>query len=163
MPRREVTAGANTFHVSARAVASMELFRDDLDRLRFERLLRESAKRYRWRLHTRQLMTTHVHLVLRCSPEQLSKGMHLVLFKYARAFNRRYERWGHVFGDRFHAKPVRNCRYLCRAVQYVLDNPVRAGLVHRADDWRWGGLGLPPRASAPRGPPRPSAPVAQLH
>ena len=156
--RRESTAGANTFHVSARAVASMALFRDDLDRLRFERLLRDSARRHGWRLHTRQLMTTHLHLVVRCSPEQLSKGMHLALFKYARGFNRRYDRWGHVFGDRFHAKPIRNCRYLCFAVQYVLENPVRAGMVRRAQDWRWGGIGLPPRPALPkRGPPRPDA------
>lgn len=164
IPRRDAIAGATTFHVYARGVASMAIFRDDLDRLRFERLLRESARRHRWRLHGRQLLTTHFHLVIRCSPEQLSRGMHLVLFRYAQGFNRRYGRWGHVFGGRFQAKPIRTCRYLCAALQYVLDNPVRAGLVRRGEEWRWGGIGLPPRPSqSGRAPPQVRSADAPLH
>jgi REP element-mobilizing transposase RayT len=57
-------------------------------------------------------------------------------------FNRRHGRRGHLFGDRFSSYVLRDERHLAAAVEYVLQNPVRAGLCDQARDWRWSGAGV---------------------
>jgi hypothetical protein len=56
---------------------------------------------------------------------------------YARWFNDRYERTGHLFERRFGAKPVEGDRQLFNTAEYVFDNPVRAGLCASRQEWPW--------------------------
>ena len=54
---------------------------------------------------------------------------------------RRYHRWhessGHVWQGRFKAFPVEQDAHLLTVLRYIEQNPVRAGLVTRAEEWRW--------------------------
>jgi putative transposase len=69
----------------------------------------------------------------------LSVGLRLLNGRYAQAFNERHERSGHLFGDRYAAFVIRDDDHLRTATEYVLQNPVRAGLCRQADDWPWSG------------------------
>jgi REP element-mobilizing transposase RayT len=82
-------------------------------------------------------MGTHYHLVLEASRAQLSDGMRRLNGDYARRFNRRHGRRGHLFEERFSSFVLRDERHLEAAVAYVLQNPVRAGLCAQARDWQW--------------------------
>jgi putative transposase len=113
------------------------LFVDDLDRLDFLQLLRSTVDVYGWRCHAQCLMGTHYHLVLESTREQLSDGMRRLNGCYARRFNRRHGRRGHLFEERFSAFVLRDEPHLAAAVEYVLQNPVRAGLCGQAIDWPW--------------------------
>ena len=55
---------------------------------------------------------------------------------YAQSFNLKYDRWGHLFGDRFWCRPL-DADDLAVVCGYVLDNPVRAGICERTDEWPW--------------------------
>jgi len=57
----------------------------------------------------------------------------------AQSFNARYERAGHVFGARFSSWLIESEEHLAAAIRYVLENPVRAGLCDRPEDWPWSG------------------------
>ena len=85
-------------------------------------------------------MPNHVHLVLACTRQALSDGCRRLNGVHAQRFNRKYERWGHLWGDRFSSRLITTDEYLTEAVDYVLDNPVRAGLVRHRDDYRWSGV-----------------------
>ncbi|WP_165073379.1 hypothetical protein [Paludisphaera rhizosphaerae] len=50
---------------------------------------------------------------------------------------------GHVWQGRFKAFPIQDDEHLVTVVRYVERNPLRAGLVDRAEDWRWSSLGTP--------------------
>ncbi len=136
---RSALADGRFFHVYARGVDRMEIFRDDDDRLEFLELLAITTRRHRWRCHAFCLMDSHVHLVLDSVLDRVSRGMHLLLGRYAQYFNRRYGRWGHLFGDRFGARLIADEDYLEVAVAYVLHNPVAAGLIETPELWRWSG------------------------
>ena len=82
-------------------------------------------------------MTNHDHLVVETELETLSLGMHWLNGTYALAYNRKYERWGHLFGDRFWSRVVEGKEDLEGTCDYVVQNPVRAGLCERPADWRW--------------------------
>ena len=58
---------------------------------------------------------------------------------YAQRFNRRHERYGHLFAGRYGSRELDSEEYLLRACEYVLLNPVRAGLCRQAADWPWSG------------------------
>lgn len=57
--------------------------------------------------------------------------------RYVGWFNRKYGRVGHPFQDRFRSRPVESDAYLYALVRYVWDNPVKAGLVARPEEYHW--------------------------
>lgn len=140
MPRapRILVAGGH-YHVTARGVAGASIVLDDEDRRGFLTLLLLTASRRRWHLHAFCLMTTHVHLVVETPRADLSGGMQRLLSRHAQEFNRRWQRFGHLFADRFFSSLIEEEEYLGEVCRYVLDNPVSAGIVRSAADWPWSG------------------------
>jgi REP element-mobilizing transposase RayT len=126
-----------TYHVMGRGTGPSPIFGEDDDRTRFLRLLERVTRRCDWSFHALCLMETHYHLVFTSTREQLSRGMHALNGLYARRFNEKYGRWGHLFGDRFACRVVKDDRYLATLCRYVVLNPVRVGLCERAQDWPW--------------------------
>ncbi|MBA3434144.1 MAG: transposase [Actinobacteria bacterium] len=125
------------FHVASRGVCGTAIYVNDHDRRDFLGLLRRCAKTYGWTCHAYCLMTTHYHLVLGTRRAQLSRGLHWLNWRYASDFNARYHRYGHLFGNRFSARPIEDETYLFDACAYVILNPVKARLCERPEQWPW--------------------------
>ncbi len=70
----------------------------------------------------------------------MSWAMQTVNSVYAREFNARHGRRGHLFGDRFADTLVESDPQCEKTIAYILENPVRAGMVKRIEDWPWSGL-----------------------
>jgi REP element-mobilizing transposase RayT len=130
------------YHVTARGVERRAIFADDDDRRLFVALIELASRRFRWHLIAYCLLTNHVHLLIDSERGELSKGVHLLTGRYAQSFNARYERTGHLFQGRFHARAVEDDEYLERVCDYVLDNAVRAGLCRERNQWPWLGGAL---------------------
>jgi putative transposase len=90
------------------------------------------------RLHAYCLMTNHVHLLL--TPERaegcalLMKGIGQL---YAQYINKRYKRSGYLWQGRFKSCLVQSEEYALACYRYIELNPVRAGIVRRADEYPW--------------------------
>ena len=134
-PRRRVLDG--TFHVTSRGVAGITVYRDADDYRLFLVLLRGVVDRWGWDVHVLCLMPNHFHLVVETTTPRLSAGFHRVNGVYAQTFNAKYERSGHLFGDRFFTRMIRDEAHLLAACRYVLENPVRAGLCATPAGWPW--------------------------
>ncbi|HET9324317.1 MAG TPA: transposase [Gaiellaceae bacterium] len=142
MPRRPRTLlGDGTYHVTARGVAASEIFLDVHDFRAFLVLYGDVVSRFGWSTRVFCLMPNHYHLVLAATRPNLSAGMHRLNCLYAMRFNRRYDRPGHLFQNRFDARLVEGDRHIRAVCRYVLRNPVRAGLVDHWRQWPWSGLG----------------------
>lgn len=135
------------FHVVSRGVFGADVFRDGSDRRRFLRLLRSCETRHKWTCHAFCLMTTHYHLVVEAARAELSRGIQRLNGRYAREFNRRHDRFGHLFAERFSARVIEGDEYLFDACAYVVLNPVKAGLCLEPEHWPWSynRYGLGPR------------------
>ena len=126
------------FHVSARGVDRKTLlFRDGTDRTTFLELLLNTVVSHDWDCHALCVMSTHYHLVLETTQPRLSAGLQWLNWLYAMRFNKRHGRFGHVFADRFNAEAVDSEEYLFAACEYVILNPVKAGLCAHPADWPW--------------------------
>jgi putative transposase len=136
------------YHVTTRGNDRMDIYVDDVDRRLFIAFLGLIAERAEWTLHAWCLMTNHFHLVVEDRHVNLSNGMQLLNGRYARAFNDRHERTGHLFGRRFWAGLIESDKELFDTAEYVFDNPVRAGLCASRPEWPWLGGVLRPFAVA---------------
>lgn len=63
--------------------------------------------------------------------------MHRLNLKYSKYYNGKNGRTGHVFQGRYKAVPVRDEKYLLSLIRYVHQNPVRAGICQKAEEYRW--------------------------
>lgn len=124
-------------HVTQRGNRRQRVFFGDEDYRRYLDLLREFAGRSGTAVWAYCLMPNHVHLVL--VPAR-ADGLHRTLQEAHRRYTRHVnfrEGWrGYLWQGRFASYPMEET-HLYRAVRYVEQNPVRARLVTRAEEWPW--------------------------
>jgi putative transposase len=125
------------WHITSRGNERKDIYHEDGDRLVFLALLATAVKRFRWRLHEYCLMTNHYHLVIETPFRTLAKGMHWLNSEYARIFNKRYKRVGHLFQGRYKSILIDEQNYLDEVRRYTVLNPVRAGMVTGPAEYRW--------------------------
>ena len=130
------------FHVIMRGAGPIAIFLDDHDRFAFLARLSEVARRFSWTCRAYCLMATHVHVVVEAPLAAVSTGMHRLNGPYAQRFNQRHGRTGHLFEARFTVRVIESEDYLSGVCDYVIQNPVRAGLCDHAAEWRWSGLAV---------------------
>jgi putative transposase len=135
-PLRVHVPGA-LYHVMSRGNARQQIFVADEDYAHFLDRLSMTAARCAVRCHAYCLMWNHFHLVLEPDHIPLSRMMQQLNSIYSQWFNRRRERIGHVLQGRFKAFLIDREGYFPRVLRYIALNPVRAGLVEDACDWRW--------------------------
>jgi len=124
-------------HVTQRGVRRCDTFIDLQDREVYARLLLTSCQKYSLAILSYCWMTNHTHLI---AVPQYETSLALVLRDtnglYAVYFNRKYGFSGHLWQARFYSC-VLDELHLWSAIRYVERNPVRAGLVRRAEDYLW--------------------------
>jgi putative transposase len=125
------------YHVTSRGNEKRDIFLKDKDRRKFLSILEEYHDRFRILIHCYVLMRNHYHLVIETPLGNLLKVMHGINSAYTGYFNREYKRVGHLFQGRYRAIVVDRDAYLLELSRYVHLNPVRAGVVDRAEKYRW--------------------------
>ena len=124
-------------HVTQRGNRRLPVFFSDEDRAQYLDLLAEAAQASRTQCLAWCLMDNHVHLVLvPRTPDGLRAMLGEAHRRYTRGINLREGWLGHLFQARFASYPMDDA-HLMTAVRYVERNPVAAGLVEAAADWRW--------------------------
>jgi REP element-mobilizing transposase RayT len=73
-------------------------------------------------------MGTHVHLLIKEETEALGKIMKRIGVRYVYWYNRKYERSGHLFQDRYKSEPVDDDGYFMTVLRYIHQNPRKSGL-----------------------------------
>ena len=135
-PLRLAFPGA-IYHVTSRGNARAAIYTDDADRMTFLALLTQVVHRYHWLCHAYCLMDNHYHLLIETPEGNVSQGMRQVNGLYTQDFNRRHGHVGHVFQGRYKAIIVERDSYLLVLCRYIVLNPVRAGMVRTAQEYRW--------------------------
>jgi putative transposase len=129
-------AGA-LYHIASRGNAQAAIYLDDEDRTGFLDVLGREIEQQGWQCYAYCLMDNHYHLLVETPEPNLSKGMRRLNQVYTQAFNRRHGRVGHVLQGRYKSIIVDKNNYLLELCRDIVLNPVRAGRVRSAKDWRW--------------------------
>lgn len=138
MPRsaRVVVPGL-PHHVIQRGNRRQTIFATDQDRRLYLKYLAVACEAQSVMCLAWCLMDNHVHLILTPpSPDALRATLSSTHTRYAQWINRSLGLSGHLFQGRFHSYAMDDA-HLIAAARYVENNPVKAGLVVKAEDWRW--------------------------
>jgi len=124
-------------HVRQRGVRKDAVFHDDSDRLVYLRALKGGCEIHGARIWAYVLMTNHIHLVAVPESEpSLSRALHLAHTEYSVYFNSKYGFAGHLWQSRPGISAMDD-PHMWSCIRYVERNPVRAGMVKRAQDYLW--------------------------
>jgi len=154
--------GGLIYHALNRSNARLAVFDDDEDYEAFGRVLAEAVARHEVRLLAYCVLPDHFHLVVWPRGDgDLSRFMGWLTMTHTQRRHARHGTAGsgHLYQGRFKSFPVQDDGHLAVVCRYVERDALRAGLVTRAEQWRWGSLW---RRTAPRsaaGPPLSPWPV----
>jgi putative transposase len=144
MPRRlRFATGGFVYHALNRAVARAALFETPADFDAFEKVLLEAKDWRPVRLLGWCVMPNHWHLVLWPRADgDLSEFLRWLSVTHSRRWHSHHRTagTGALYQGRFKSFPVQQDEHLLAVLRYVERNPLRAGLVERAEQWRWSSL-----------------------
>jgi putative transposase len=142
MPRQARNApGGLVYHVLNRANGRLRLFKKEEDFLAFERVLKLAHEQVPIRILSWCMMSNHWHLVLWPREDgELTAFMRKLTQTHAQRWKTAHNAvgHGHLYQGRFKSFPVQEDDHLLSLLRYVDRNPLRAGIVKKAHDWRWG-------------------------
>ena len=137
MPRQPRKKSINkVYHCMLRGINKQDIFFDNQDYLKFERILRKSKEKFSYQLYSYVLMPNHIHLEIKEEKQNLFKIMQSIQISYSIYFNKKYERIGHLFQERFKSNPVESKEYILNLLRYIHQNPEKAGICS-SDKYKW--------------------------
>jgi putative transposase len=133
MPRTaRASVGDLCYHVINRGNAQSEVFHNAGDYQVFVELISLACERIPMRVLAYCVMPNH--LALRpYSDRDLGRWMQWLLTAHVRRYHQHYRSSGHVWQGRFKAFPIEQDDHLLTVLRYIERNPLRAGLVERAE------------------------------
>lgn len=124
------------YHVIIRGVNKEIIFIEDEDRKNFLHLLKYYKTELNCKIHAYCLMSNHVHLLIEDPKLNLGELMKNITCVYAGEFNKKYNRVGHLFQDRFKSQNIEDQTYLLCLIRYIHRNPEKAGIC-KTEEYKW--------------------------
>lgn len=144
MPRSaRIAPGGMIFHVLNRANFREKLFAKDQDYLAFLRVLCDTVEKKPMRILSFCLMPNHWHMLLWPRQDgELGEFLQAVTTTHVRRWrtHRHSVGAGHLYQGTYKSFPVQGDDHFYTVCRYIERNALRAHLVRRAENWRWGSL-----------------------
>ena len=124
-------------HVTQRGNYKQAIFEEDGDRRKYLGLIKKYSEKYQLKIWAYCLMKNHVHFIVVPSLiDSLPKTFKQVNRLYSVYFNNKKEQTGHLWQNRYYSCVLDEAHFMA-AVRYVENNPVRAGIANKAEDYQW--------------------------
>ena len=120
-----------------RGINRQIIFEDNGDRHYFLTVLKGCKELSGFKLHAFCLMSNHIHFLIEPAEEPLDLVFKRIGTRYAVWYNRKYQRVGHLFQDRFKSENVETDQYFMTVLRYILQNPAKAGIETHPGNYRW--------------------------
>jgi len=142
-PHREISP-TGIYHVMVRGVNKQRIFENIEDYNGFIRILHKclhtdtegtELKEPNFDIYSYCFMDNHVHLLIGTREISLSDIIKRIMSSYARFFNYRYHRVGHLFQDRYRSEVCTNDGYFFTLLTYIHRNPIEAGICQYPDQY----------------------------
>ena len=137
MRRARITFHGAFHHAMNRGHDGLKIFQRDDDKEFFLKLLDKTSNNLKTRILTYCLMANHYHLVLENSSSRMSDFFKQLNGQFGSYYRKKYKGRGYVFQDRYKSILIQDDTYLLMVIGYVINNPVRAGIVDSFLGYRW--------------------------
>jgi len=143
--RQRAKSGTGIYHVMLRGINKQDVFLDDND---FESMLR-IIKDIQFRFNPNEdlepirecsiyaycILHNHMHILIKEGEQSISEIMKRIQDRFVIIYNRKYDRVGHLFQDRFASEPVNDFPYFRQLIRYIHRNPIKAMEAHLPEDY----------------------------
>ncbi len=136
MRKARIGSNTNIYHVMMRGNNHQLIFRDNHDKMYFLSRIEKYLKELKLELYAWCLMDNHFHLIIKATKKSLAVFIKKICCSYVPYFNRKYERSGHLFQDRYKSEPIETDSYFLGAIRYIHNNPEKAGMC-KASSYKW--------------------------
>lgn len=137
MPRRaRVKSSTGIYHIMLRGIDKRDIFLEDEDKVKFSENVRKAKEIGQFEIYGYCLMDNHVHLLLK-ENEEIGTSIKRITVGYVGWHNKKYDRVGHLFQNRYLSESVTTEEYLLIVLRYIHQNPVKAKLVSNISEYRW--------------------------
>jgi REP element-mobilizing transposase RayT len=127
MPRKpRIHYEGALYHVIVRGNNKSYIFDNENDKLEYLKRVKKYKEKYKSKIYAFVIMDNHVHLLMEVSKTPLSKIMQLIQQTYTQYYNKKYNRTGHVFEQRYKAILCNKDEYLLALIRYIHKNPVKS-------------------------------------
>lgn len=124
------------YHIMLRGIDKRNIFLDNEDREKFIDYIIKAKRAGDFELYGYCLMDNHVHLLIK-EDEEIGRSIKRITVGYVGWHNRKHERTGHLFQNRFRSESVETESYLLTVLRYIHQNPIKAKVVKKLEDYEW--------------------------
>ncbi len=136
--RREILYDGCYAHIISRSIRKMKLFREKADFQELYQLFAETKRQACFKIYHYCFMHTHFHLAVSIPDiKEFSNALRDVKSQYSHKFHAKYHLSGPIWNDRYRGLLIENEAYLQACGTYIENNPVKAGFVKKANDWKF--------------------------
>ena len=126
------------FHVIVQGINKEYIFGTKEMIEKYKDLLIENIRESNVKILAYCIMSNHAHMLMYTeSIADMSKVMQKINTSFARFYNKKKNRVGFVFRDRYFTQPILSRQQLYNCLVYIHNNPVKAGLVKEAKDYEY--------------------------
>lgn len=137
MPRKARSLSqTNYFHVMVQGINRSYIFKKDDEAKEYISLLYKIKEDYKLDIITFCVMQNHVHILIKAlKTEELGTFMKRVNLSYSIFYNKKYNRVGYVFRDRYKSQEINSITQLYICMRYIYNNPIKANLCTNPKDY----------------------------
>ena len=133
-PRKHIKT--SFFHVITQGINKSYIFDKSEDIKYYIKLIYKLSKEHEIEIIAYCIMNNHARMLIKTKKsDELSKYMQRLNCTYARYYNKKYDRVGYVFRDRYKSEGIYDEQHLYNCIKYIYDNPVKAGICSKAKDY----------------------------
>ena len=137
MARKQRITEPGIYHIINRGVERRDVYLEEKDYAFFLDLMLKLAEDYEIIVHTFCLMTNHYHLLIETKQHNLSKAIQSLNDKYAKYFNKKYTRTGHLWQGRYKSYPLYDDAHFWIVAKYIERNPIKASMVQKVEFYKY--------------------------
>lgn len=128
----------NFLHVMVQGVNKEYIFKDKKNLEMYLNMIKENAGKYNYTIIAYCMMNNHAHfLIYTENINDLGKAMQKVNLLYVKKYNKEEGRCGVLFRNRYQTEPIYNMKYLINCIKYIHNNPVRAKMVDKCENYKY--------------------------
>ena len=124
------------FHVITQGINKSFIFKYPEDIKMYIKIMYNLKKEHNLEIIAYCVMNNHTHMLVKVEEiSVLSKYMQCINTKYAKYYNKKYNRVGYVFRDRYKCEGIYSEKQLHNCIKYIYNNPVKAGICNNMGDY----------------------------
>lgn len=126
------------FHIMVQGINKEYIFNHKKDIEKYLEIAKDAKKEVKLQIVSYCVMSNHIHLLIYTdNVEELSKFMHKTNLIFAKYYNKKYNRVGYVFRDRYKTQPIFSERHLYCCIDYIHNNPVKAHICTSPSEYKY--------------------------